>query len=257
MKIAFMSSVCPAMTLAELIAAGQKHGYEGIEFRPEWDQKHGVELELSASDRKDVAKMLADGGLEGCCLSPGVWFSKEEEGARDVELEKLLKFIDLAADTKIGRVRVFGDPLPNMGGQRRTANYEGQAEYLRKASEHAGEVGVKIVLETHTNLRGVDAGEIMYRAGYPAALWVNWHLEHCLMHGEGVDEAYRHVKGRVEHAHYSLEVEEHLPHLERQIELLRDDGFDGFFSVEVINPEDPEDVLLRHADAWAKMKAEG
>ncbi len=70
MKIAFMSSVCPAMTLAELIAAGQKHGYEGIEFRPEWDQKHGVELELSAADRKEVAKMLADGGLEGCCLSP-------------------------------------------------------------------------------------------------------------------------------------------------------------------------------------------
>jgi sugar phosphate isomerase/epimerase len=250
-----MSSVCPAMTLAELIAAGQKHGYEGIEFRPEWDQKHGVELELSAFDRKDVAKMLADGGLEGCCLSPGVWFSKEEKAARDLELAKLLKFIDLAADTKIGRVRVFGDPLPNMGSQRRSANYEAQAEYLRKASEHEGEVGVKIVLETHTNLRGCDAGEIMYRAGYPAALWVNWHLEHCLMHGEGVDEAYRHVKGRVEHAHYNVEVEEHLPHLERQIELLRDDGFDGFFSVEVINPEDPEDVLSRHADAWVKMKA--
>ncbi|MDE0840291.1 MAG: TIM barrel protein [Kiritimatiellae bacterium] len=253
MKIAFMSSVCPAMTLAELIAAGQKHGYEGIEFRPEWDQKHGVELDLSASERKDVAKRLADGGLEGCCLSPGVWFSKEEKAARDVELAKLLTFIDLAADTKIGRVRVFGDPLPNMGCRRRSANYEAQAEYLRKASEHAGEVGVKLVLETHTNLRGYDAGEIMYRAGYPAALWVNWHLEHCLIHGEGVDEAYRHVKGRVEHAHYNVEVEEHLPHLERQIELLRDDGFDGFFSVEVINPEDPEDVLTRHIDAWRKL----
>ena len=253
MKVAFMSSVCPAMTLAELIAAGQKHGYEGIEFRPEWDHKHGLELAMSPADRKDAAKMLADGGLTGCCLSPGIWFSKEEPSEREQELAKLLKFIDLAADTQIGRVRVFGDPLPNMGARRRAANYEGQAECLRKASVHAEEVGVRIVLETHTNLRGVDAGEIMYRAGYPAALWINWHLEHCLMHGEGVDEAYRHVKGRVDHVHYNVEVPDHLAHLERQVELLRDDGFDGFFSVEVINPEDPEDVLTRHIDAWRKL----
>jgi sugar phosphate isomerase/epimerase len=253
MKVAFMSSVCPAMTLAELIAAGQKYGYEGIEFRPEWGQKHGIELEMSPAERKEAAQMLADGGLEGCCLSPGVWFAKEEEGTRDEELEKLLKFIDLAADTRIGRVRVFGDPLPNVGSRRRSDNYSAQADYLRRACEHASTLGVRIVLETHTNLRGFDAGEIMYRAGYPSALWINWHLEHCLQHGEGVDEAYRHVKGRVEHVHYNVEVEDHLDHLKRQVELLRDDGFDGFFSVEVINPEDPEAVLTRHIDAWRKL----
>lgn len=247
-----MSSVCPKMTLAELIAAGQKHGYEGIEFRPEWGQKHGIELDLSASGRKEAARMLADGGLEGCCLSPGVWFAKEEEGARDKELEKLCKFIALASDTRIGRVRVFGDPLPNAGSRRRTANYEAQADYLRRASERAGEAGVRIVLETHTNLRAFDAGEILYRAGYPAALWVNWHLAHCLAHGEDVDEAYRHVKGRVGHVHFSVDVEAEQSHLDRQIELLRDDGFDGFFSVEVINPDDPEAVLKCHIDAWRK-----
>ncbi|MFC1601335.1 sugar phosphate isomerase/epimerase family protein [Candidatus Sumerlaeota bacterium] len=253
MKLAFMSSVCPKMTLAELISTGKRHGYEGIEFRPEWGHKHTIELELSAAGRKEAAQVLADSGLEGCCLSPGVWFAREEDGARDEELEKLYKFIELAAETQIGRIRVFGDPLPNMGSGRRSANYEAQADYLGRAAQRAGEAGIKLVLETHTNFRACDAGEVLYRAGYPAALWINWHLAHCLNHGEGVDEAYRHVKGRVDHAHFNVEIEEEQPHVERQLALLRDDGFDGFFSLEVINPDDPEDVLTRHVDAWRKM----
>ena len=253
MKLAFMSSVCPKMTLAELISTGKKHGYEGIEFRPEWEQKHGIELELSAAGRKEAARILADNGLEGCCLSPGVSFAREEAGARDEELENLYRFIDLAAETQIGRIRVFGDPLPNTGSGRRSANYEAQADYLGRASQRAGEAEIRIVLETHTNLRAFDAGEILYRAGYPSALWINWHLAHCLNHGEGVDEAYRHVKGRVAHVHFNVEVEDEQCHVQRQIELLRDDGFDGFVSLEVINPDDSEDVLARHSDAWRKM----
>jgi sugar phosphate isomerase/epimerase len=255
MKLAFMSSVCPKMTLPELIAVGKKHGYEGIEFRPEWDQKHGIELDLSAEGRKEAVQLFADSGLEGCCLSPGIWFAREEPGVRDEELEKLYKFIDLAADTKIGRIRVFGDPMPTVGSRRRSDNYQAQADYLAKACERAGEAGIKITLETHTSLRAFDAGEIMYRAGYPAALWINWHLAHCLMHGEDVDEAYRHVKGRVDHAHFNVEKEEEIPHVERQFELLKDEGFEGYFSLEVINPEDSEEVLARHAKAWRKMKA--
>ena len=41
MKLAFMSSVCPKLSLGELLSAGERHGYEGIEFRPQWHQAHG------------------------------------------------------------------------------------------------------------------------------------------------------------------------------------------------------------------------
>jgi len=257
MKLAFMSSVCPQMTLGELISTGKRHGYEGIEFRPQCQQKHGIELQPAAADRKAAARLLSESGLEGCCLSPGVWFCKEEAGARDEELEKLFGYIDLAAEVCIGRIRVFGDPLPNTGSARRSANYEAQADYLGRASQRAGQAHIRLVLETHGTFRAFDAGEVMYRAGYPAALWINWHLSHCLRHGEDVDEAYRHVKGRVAHVHFSLlEEEGEQCHVQRQVELLRDDGFDGFFSLEVINPEDPEAVLARHVDAWKTLRKE-
>ena len=257
MKLAFMSSVCPKMTLAELLAAGQAHGYEGLEFRPEWDQQHGIELDASAESRKDAAKRLADSPLEGCCLSPGTRFCKGEAGVRDAELAKLAEYIDLAAETGIGRIRVFGDPLPNTGAGRRAANYEAQADYLGRGAERAAAAGVRLVLETHSNFRGFDAGEVLFRAGYPAGLWINWHLGHCLRHGEDIDEAYRHVKGRVGHCHFSLaEKEADWAAIARQAELLGDDGFDEYFSVEVINPDDPEQVLADHAAGWNKLKEE-
>jgi hypothetical protein len=34
------------------------------------------------------------------------------------------------------------------------------------------------------------------------------------------------------------------------MELLEGEGYGGFFSVEVINPEKPEEVLRKHADWW-------
>jgi sugar phosphate isomerase/epimerase len=255
MKLAFMSSVCPKLTLPELLAAGEAHGYEGVEFRPEWDHAHGIEPGSPASGRKEAAEALADSPLEGCCLSPGVRFCRDEPGDRDAQLETLFRYIDLAADVGIPRIRVFGDPLPNAGAGRRAANYHAQAEYLARGAERARAAGVRLVLETHSNFRAFDAGEVLYRAAYPPALRVNWHLGHCLRHGEDVDEAYRHVKGRVDHVHFSLgEEKTDRAHIERQAVLLAAEGFAGFFSVEVINPPDPEQVLEAHAKGWGELK---
>ena len=254
MKLAFMSSVCPQMTVGELVSAGAAQGYAGIEFRPEWGHAHGIELDSSSPQRSQAARLLADGPLEGCCLSPGVRFCKDEPGSRDAELETLFRYIDLATDVGIGRIRLFGDPLPNAGRGRRADNYQAQAEYLARGARRAHEAGVRLVLETHSNFRAFDAGEVMFRAAYPPALRINWHLDHCLAHGEDVDEAYRHVKGRVDHVHFSLDADEaKWVHTERQVALLAADGYAGFFSVELINPPDPAAVLADHAAAWKRL----
>jgi sugar phosphate isomerase/epimerase len=252
MKLAFMSSVCPKMTLKELLAVGEQYGYQGIEFRPEWGHGHGIELGATAAQCKEIARILADSPLDACALSPGVKFAEPEAAQRDAQFDTLCRYVQLAAKVGIGRIRVFGDPLPNDGG--RAACYAWQAEYLARAAAEAGKAGVTIVLETHMNFRAFDAGEILYRTGYPPALRVNWHLGHCLGHGEDVDEAYRHVKGRVSHAHFSFPKEaakkDPIP---RQAELLAAEGYDGFFSVEIIDPENPQEVLASHAKGWKKL----
>jgi len=254
MKLAFMSSVCPKLSLGELLSAGERHGYEGIEFRPQWHQAHGVELTASAAQRRDAGKALADSPLAACCLSPGVKFCSPDAAERQAQAEALRQYIDLAAQTGIERVRVFGDPLGGAGRGVRSASYQAQAEHLAAAAEAAGEAGVTLVLETHGNFRAADAGEVLFRAGYPPALRINWHLAHCLRHGEGVDEAYRHVKGLVGHCHFDLSEEPVAgSELPRQVELLAAEGFGGFFSVEVIDPDDGEAVLARHAGWWREL----
>jgi len=257
MKLAFMSSVMPKAALADLLAQGTKHGYQGIEFRPEWSQAHGVELTASAKERKAVRKKLAEGGLDPCCLAPGIRFHEDEPGKRDAQLELLNRHIQLAADVGIGRVRVFADPLPNKGAGLRSANLAAQADYLARGAVKAHALGIRLVLETHANCRAADVAEILWRAAYPPGLWINWHLAHCLNHGEDVDEAYRHVKGRVAHVHFALSAEKHedISYIIRQAQLLAWEGYDGYFSVEAINPPDSDMAMKTHADGWKKILA--
>jgi sugar phosphate isomerase/epimerase len=256
MQLAFMSWVCPKMTLTELLAAGKRYGYEGIEFRPECSHGHGVELSATAQQRQAIRREVEASGLVPCCIAPSVSCCQDHEPERDKHAQTLLRYIDLAAEMGIQRIRVFGDPLPNGGSGARSRSYAVQADFLARPAERAAQAGVKIVLEVHGNLRGFDVGEILYRAAYPPALWINWHLEHCLNHGEDVDEAYRHVKGRVGHAHFQLMVEKTDPFdsVFRQAQLLAGEGFDGFFSVEVINNPNSEAVMKAHADGWARIK---
>jgi len=66
-----------------------------------------------------------------------------------------------------------------------------------------------------------------------------------------VDESYRHVKGLVTHAHYNLPDDEaERAAVVRQAQLLRDEGFDGYFSLEIINPDDSEGTLATQAERW-------
>jgi sugar phosphate isomerase/epimerase len=256
MKLAFMSSVFPQLALPELIAKARQYGYAGLEFRPEWKQAHGVEAEASADALKAARQTMAAAGIEPCCLAPGVKFCAMDKATRDAQLLSLRRFLPVARAMGIPRIRVFGDPIPDEGRGAREASYRAQAEYLALAAGEARGAGVALCIETHGNFRATDAAEVIHRAGYPPALRVNWHLGHCLRHGEDVDEAYRHVKGLVAHVHFSIAEDPVKPaHLERQAELLLAEGYDGFFSVEVINPPQGDPVLAAHAAFWQELRA--
>lgn len=254
MKFAFMTSVFPKLKLPELIAKAKEYACQGIECRPEWKQAHGVELESSPATRQAARKAMRAAGLEFCCLSPSTNFNAPSKAERDAQLENLRKYIVLAGETGIPRIRVFADPIPNAGGGARAASYRVQAEYLAEGARAAKQAGVTICLETHGTFRAFDAGEVLYHAAYPPALRVNWHLAHCLLHGEDVDEAYRHVKGLVAHVHIAFE-EKEMPHLERQMELLLAEGYGGYFAIEVINPPNSDETMTAQAKRWREMRA--
>jgi sugar phosphate isomerase/epimerase len=237
MKLSFMTFLYPQLEYKALIEKAKKFNYQGIEFRAEANHNHGVELDSAPTIIKEVRQAMADAGLETSCLATSVKFANADKSDRDSNLERLNRFIDLASAVGTSCIRFFADPIPNSGRGKRAESYAFQSEYIIKACEKATQMKIKLCLETHSVFRAYDAGELLFRTGYPSAFWINWHLEHCLNHGEDVDEAYRHVKGRVKHAHFSMS-----PHIERQMELLAIENFDGFFSLEMM-PNESEDVI--------------
>lgn len=237
MRLSFMTFLYPKLGTPALIAKALKYHYQGLEFRAEAQHAHGVELESASSQTREVRQAMADAGLVTSCLATSSKFASEDKAERDRQLERLCRYMDLAVAVGAPCIRFFADPIPNGGRGRRADSYAFQAEYVAKACERAQPLGLKLCLETHSVFRAVDAGELLFRTGYPAAFWINWHLEHCLLHGEDVDEAYRHVKGRVLHAHFSMS-----PHIERQMELLAAERFQGFFSLEMMPKESEEGV---------------
>ncbi len=252
MKLGFMTSMAQDKTVPELIGMAKTHGYKAIEFRPEWKQAHGVELSMTKAQRQETRARFADNGIEISAISPGVKFVNDD---RDQQLEKMYQYIDLAVDLDASCIRFFADKLPDDPGQRQES-HKVQAEYQVRAAEKAWEAGVTLALETHSNSIGYDAGEMMFLAGFPPAFRINWHLAHGLKRGEDADTGYRHVKGRVVHAHFSFpDDNEAMKALERQFELLLYDGFAGTFSVEIIKKGDNTNLLIEHARKWKEMKA--
>ena len=252
MKLGFLTSLAQDKTIPELIDLAMTYGYEAIEFRPEWKQAHGVELSMSKAKRQETRARFVDQGIAISAVSPGVKFLNDD---RDQQLEKLYRYINLAADLGACCVRFFADPLPVDPVQRRES-HKVQAEYQARAAQRAWDVGVLLALETHGNSIGVDAGEMMFLAGFPPAFRVNWHLSHSLKRGEDADTAYRHIKGRVVHVHFSFPDDtKAMKPLQRQFELLLHDGYTGTYSLEVIRKGDNRDLLRAQAEKWKQMKA--
>lgn len=251
MKLGFMTSLAQDKTVPELIDMAKTYGYQSLEFRPEWKHAHGVELSMTKEQRRETRKLFADSGIQISAISPGIKFLKED---RDKQLEKMFHYIDLAADLGAPCIRFFADRLPDDPDQRRES-HRIQSEYQARAAERAWEGGVTLALETHGNSIGIDTGEMMFLAKYPPSFRVNWHLSHCLRNGEDADTAYRHIKGRVAHAHFSIPQEPSgWKAVERQFELLLHDGFSGTFSLEIIKEGDNRDKLIEHALAWTQLK---
>ena len=112
MKPGFLTSVCPNQTLGELIHTAQAHGYLGIEFRPEWNHRHGVELTASPGQLKEVRQRLADAGLAASCIATGVNFNFLDPAAHLPQREKLQRYIALADQIGAPNIRTFADTVP-------------------------------------------------------------------------------------------------------------------------------------------------
>ncbi len=249
-QFGFMSSVCPPLTLAELIDKAKQYNYEHLELRVEWGHGHGVELDSSAAQLREARARFADSGITLSCIATGIRFVDPDTEKRAAQVELLKRYIELTETMGAQNIRIFGDPVPKTTAVEVSQTLDWEADGIRACDTLAGEAGIALCLETHGNLIASYVAEVLYRAEAQHT-FVNWHAAHHVRHGQPVDVAYVHLRGKVRHVHVSFGDSGPVPDTERDsLAMLAEDGYTGFISIEVINPPDSDAVLQRHAELY-------
>lgn len=269
MKIGFMSSTCPNFTVDEVITLATKLGFAGYEPRVGWGHAHGIESDTPAAQVRAYGRKLADAGICVPCVATSVRTALPAGTERQAQLDDVKRMVDLASQVGAPNIRVFG-----MGDKSLTDDERVDlcAQTLALAADIAQGSGVTLCLETHDLFRaGRLVGKVVDTVNRPE-VQVLWDITHAVAVGEQVPTTAEYIKlERVKHCHvrdlyltpadvgYEQEAchdfgqGDATVHLKKAASLLKQVGFNGVFSLEVIfNPDDTTHDPVKYLTAVAK-----
>jgi len=253
--ITFSTLACPEWQIETVIAKAIEFGYDGIEWRGGPDGH--LNPSLSPGNRARIRQYCLDAGLMSLAVTAYTSFVSDSARERQMNVDELRRYADLAAALDAKYVRAFLGELPQ-GKSLDSSIYKKITDCLNDASEYAKSVGVKIAVEPHDNfVRSIDVAPIFYRAH--SSLRVIWDVGNGFAAGEypaeGFDVLKHHLayvqikdgKGRNTNWRLCPLGEGDVP-LHRAFGLLLGTNYRGAFSVEweyAWHPElDPPEIAL-------------
>lgn len=256
--VAFSTLACPEWKLETIVASAARFGYDGIEWRGGADGH--VQPSMPNGERQYLRRCLADSGLFSLAVTAYTSFVSDDPAERELNVDDLRRYLDLAAELGARYVRVFlGELSP---GADLASAQRNIAHGLEAATGHARAVGVGIAVEPHDDfVRSASVAPIFERVTDPAVGAV-WDIGNAFAAGEHPAEGFQllgqrifyvQVKdslGRFPNRRLTRLGEGEVP-LARAFEMLLGAGYQGAFSVEwerVWHPElDPPEIALPHA----------
>lgn len=253
MKFAFMSFTTPQASLQKMLDTAKKYGYDGIEPRAQLQHKHGVELEASNSERKEIKTLFKGSGIECACIATSIryCFTDKERRLEHIALTK--QFIDLAADIGCSRIRVFGGVPDKIISFEEAVKIAGEA--LCDLKSYAEKNKVCVCLETHDFFSRADTAAAAVKMANSPYIRINWDIMHPFTKLMTIEEAFEEVKDVLGHCHVhdgtydkartpklALMGEGEIPH-NTAVRLLKNAGYSGYLSGEYIEAWAPEVVL--------------
>jgi len=257
-RYSFMSFSLPEADLTEFVGAAQRYGYDGVEPRVGGGHRHGIELDTSPAQRREIRSFAADHGVAVACVSAGCRFADPGPAAEQIPVAR--RVIELAADLDSHRVRVFGGQFPD-DVSRETA-HASIVGALRELAPFAADHGVTVVMETHDAWTvPAHVAAIMSEVDHPA-IGVNWDVMHPPRTGgcPTLQEAHTTLRPWIKHVHMHdatsrSDILDFKPMGEGEFDhrivlsLLAADGYDGYLSGEWIDWEPGEIHLPREIAA--------
>lgn len=250
MKLSFSTLGCPNWDIRRIVEFARRYRYDGVELRGAGRQH--ISLEISSLERREIKTLFEDNGVEICCISAYTRFASPVKEERDMNVETLIRYCELAKEMGSGIVRSFVGDVPKDVSESDYMNYIPEA--LHNVGERIKDLGVDVVIETHDHFStGRLISEIIKKAESEniKALWDVWHPYRS---GESPKETIEYLRPYLRHMHIKdakklddswqlvLPGEGDIPLVEI-INLLKEAGYNGYLSFEwekMWHPEIPE-----------------
>ncbi|MFV2013628.1 MULTISPECIES: sugar phosphate isomerase/epimerase family protein [unclassified Micromonospora] len=244
MKLAFSTLSCPAWDRKEVIDNASRLGFDGIEWRLLDGKIIGPDLPENTA--AELGRLTAEAGLRVPALDSSIDLAAPPGEQRAKLLADTERMLTLARRFGASYLRVFPGAHPPEAGS---------ARWLREAVDALAPAvratGVTLALELHDSrdspgVRGRSCSDFLTEAldGVPTDIaGVQWDVANPYLEDETADTTWRNISGRLLYVQfkdmardgsawrYVLTGEGDLP-LRDILGWLRDDGFDGWISLE-------------------------
>lgn len=223
-------------------------GMQGVELRT--THAHGVEVDLSPQQRKEVRRRFEDSPVELAGLGSAFEYHSVDldEVRRNVEGTK--EYVKLAADVGAPGVKVRPNGLNVDKGVPKEQTLEQIGKALRECGEFAQDYGVAVRLEVHgghtsllPNIRAIlDAAD-------HGNVFACWNSNQTDVADGSVRPSFNLVRDRIGLVHMRDLYIEDYPWREL-LALLEEAGYDGYCLGEVPQSPDPERVMRYFRALW-------
>ena len=248
MKLCLLTyNIARAYALPQLIELAKRTGFAALEVRAEQGHQHGVELERTRQERRDIRRQVEDAYLDLAAVGTGCRFESPDAQERGRQIDRAKGYVELTHDVGATRVRVFGNDIPAQVEREECVRYVGES--LRELGQFAEPSGVDVLLEMHGqfNFWKFALGAVRH-AGHPSVGLV-YNCDHRDLVAGSVAPTYSHVRRHIRHVHmhdFERGAPAYFPYKEL-FRLLHRDGYPGYLSAELSPSADPDGVLALYA----------
>jgi sugar phosphate isomerase/epimerase len=204
---------------------------------------HGIEVELSAEERKKVRQRFKDSPVELASLGSAFEYHSTDPSEVKQNIEGTKRYAELARDVGASGIKVRPNGLQTDAGIPIDTTLEQIGNSLRECAEHAAKVGIKIRLEVHGK-ETCKVPHIRKILDYADSenLYLCWNSNQTDLTGNGLEENYRLVADRIDFVHMrDLSLAEYP--WSSMLSLLAASGYSGFCCAEIPESTDPLRVM--------------
>ena len=228
-------------------------GFTAVELRTE--HAHGVEIDMPKAQRKEVRARFADSPVRLVGLGTTCEYHAVDPAEVRAQIERTLRWIELAADVGAMGVKVRPNGLQEKAGVPKEVTLSQIARALRECGDAARDAGVEIWLEVHgrDTAHPPNIRTIMEECNHPA-VGVCWNSNPQDVVDGSVARYFELLRPWLRSCHINELWKPDYPYREL-FTLLKQAGYDRHTLAEIPESPEPERLMRYYAALWRCLTA--